>query len=273
MLSPLRNRFGIPGVISVIALVFAMLGGAYAASNGGDGKATASAKGKPGPRGPRGKTGPAGPVGPAGPQGPAGANGAKGDTGAKGDKGDTGNAGAPGATGAAGKSVSVTEIPLEDVACDERGGAMVGKEGEPPIEVCNGKEGSPWPAGGTLPPGASETGLWSVNAGLDSAAYEEFALAPISFTIPLQASLTASKTLFEGDAGFSEHCKVSPSGEEPGAESGYLCVYLSESANLTFLGLSTPAFGSSFATKYGALVTFAVNENDAFAHGTWAVTG
>jgi len=54
MLSPLRNRFGIPGVISVIALVFAMFGGAYAASNSGDGptasgKATASAKrGKPG---------------------------------------------------------------------------------------------------------------------------------------------------------------------------------------------------------------------------------
>src|SRR3954453_7338957 len=53
MLSPLRNRFGIPGVISVIALVFAMFGGAYAATNGGDGaKATASAKqGPPGPRG------------------------------------------------------------------------------------------------------------------------------------------------------------------------------------------------------------------------------
>ncbi|HKB50891.1 MAG TPA: hypothetical protein VKC63_05620, partial [Solirubrobacterales bacterium] len=67
MLSPLRNRFGIPGVISVIALVFAMLGGAYAASDNGSGKATASAKAKAGPRGPRGKTGPAGPAGPAGP--------------------------------------------------------------------------------------------------------------------------------------------------------------------------------------------------------------
>jgi hypothetical protein len=61
MLSPLRNRFGIPGVISVIALVFAMLGGAYAASNSNDdGKATASAK--KGPRGPRGKPGPPGPA-------------------------------------------------------------------------------------------------------------------------------------------------------------------------------------------------------------------
>ena len=33
MFSTLRTRFGIPGVISVIALVFAMLGGAYAANN------------------------------------------------------------------------------------------------------------------------------------------------------------------------------------------------------------------------------------------------
>ena len=39
MLSPLRNRFGIPGVISVVA--FAALGGAYPANNSG-GKATAS---------------------------------------------------------------------------------------------------------------------------------------------------------------------------------------------------------------------------------------
>ena len=93
MLSPLRNRFGIPGVISVIALVFAMFGGAYAATNDG-GKANTSAKrGKPGKPG---KPGPAGPQGPAGPTGPAGPAGAKGD---KGDKGDTGPKGEKGEKG------------------------------------------------------------------------------------------------------------------------------------------------------------------------------
>jgi hypothetical protein len=51
MFSTLRTRFGIPGVISVMALVFAMLGGAYAANSpSGGGKATASAKAKKGPR-------------------------------------------------------------------------------------------------------------------------------------------------------------------------------------------------------------------------------
>ena len=93
MLSPLRNRFGIPGVISVIALVFAMFGGAYAATNDG-GNATSSAKrgkpGKPGKPGPAGPQGPAGPTGPAGPAGAKGDKGDKGDTGAKGDKGEKG---------------------------------------------------------------------------------------------------------------------------------------------------------------------------------------
>jgi hypothetical protein len=101
MFSTLRTRFGIPGVISVIALVFAMFGGAYAASNSsGGGKATASkAKAKKGPRGPKGATGPAGP---AGAQGPAGPAGAKGDAGANGSNGAAGATGATGATGAKG---------------------------------------------------------------------------------------------------------------------------------------------------------------------------
>ena len=92
MFSLLRNRFGIPGVISVIALVFAMAGGAFAANNlqSGGSKATASAKGKQGPRGKPGKTGKTGPQGPAG---------AKGDTGAQGAPGAKGDTGAPGQTG------------------------------------------------------------------------------------------------------------------------------------------------------------------------------
>lgn len=87
MLFTLRNRFGIPGVISVVALVFAMIGGAYAANHNGGATASAKAKGKPGPRGPRGKPGPAGPQGPPGP---------------KGDTGPAGPAGAPGKDGQTG---------------------------------------------------------------------------------------------------------------------------------------------------------------------------
>jgi hypothetical protein len=95
MFSPLRNRFGIPGVISVIALVFAMMGGAYAATNGNPlAGASKAKKGPRGPKGPKGDTGPAGPAGSIGAQGPAGPAG---------PKGDTGPSGAPGAPGAPGK--------------------------------------------------------------------------------------------------------------------------------------------------------------------------
>jgi len=90
MLSTLRNRFGIPGVISVIALVFAMIGGAYAANHKGGASASAKAKTKVGPRGPRGKPGPAGPQGQPGPKGETGATGPEGKAGPPGKDGATG---------------------------------------------------------------------------------------------------------------------------------------------------------------------------------------
>lgn len=104
MRSLFHNRFGAPGVIAVIALVFAMFGGAYAASDSGGGKASVSAKkAKAGPRGPRGPRGKAGRAGPAGPQGPAGEKGATGPAGPQGSKGDPGAPGAPGAPGTPGE--------------------------------------------------------------------------------------------------------------------------------------------------------------------------
>lgn len=88
MFSILRNRFGIPGIISVIALIFAMTGGAFAANHYLAGAGTSKAKhGRPGPRGPRGKTGATGATGPAG---LAGTNGTAGLTGSKGAPGEDG---------------------------------------------------------------------------------------------------------------------------------------------------------------------------------------
>ncbi len=97
MLSPLRNRFGIPGVISVIALVFAMTGGAFAAKY----VITSTKQIKPSVvKALKGKKGPAGP---AGAQGPAGPAGPKGDTGAQGPQGKEGSEGKEGPEGKAGK--------------------------------------------------------------------------------------------------------------------------------------------------------------------------
>jgi hypothetical protein len=219
MLSPLRNRFGIPGVISVIALVFAMFGGAYAASDNGGGKATASAKAKKGPPGPRGKTGPAGPQGPTGPPGPTGA---KGDTGAAGSNGTNGTNGAPGKDG---KSVTSTAFgPTEEPAgepCEELGGSEF-ESAAATTYACNGEPGSPWTAGGTLPQGATETGSWAV-------VNKEGTVVPISFSIPLAAGLAGSNVHYvtveqQLNSTQPEGC-TGGTAAAPKAAPGHLCVF------------------------------------------------
>jgi Collagen triple helix repeat (20 copies) len=293
MLSPLRNRFGIPGVISVIALVFAMLGGAYAATDSGSGKATASAKAKAGPRGPRGKTGPAGPVGPAGPTGPAGA---KGDTGAKGDKGD---AGSPGAPGKDGTGVTVASFSGSKGTCNEEQGGLEVKSASPAAFVCNGlegeegeegepgepgedgkdgKEGSPWTAGGTLPPGSTETGSWAFNGTeADTAGIR----VPISFPILFPFNIQPAHVHFgEAELGgaFVAETGLCPSnsGTTPKAAPGELCIYQNQGEeglkNATFDGAFKYTTEQEGAARAGALLKFTPTAAVAYGAGSFAVT-
>jgi hypothetical protein len=272
MFSSFRNRFGIPGVISVIALVFAMFGGAYAASNdGGPGsKATASAKKGPrGPRGPKGPAGPAGSQGPAGPAGPAGATG---------DKGDTGSAGS---NGAPGKSVVVAGTAP---GCAE-GGISVEVEGSgSEKEVCNGEpgeEGSPWVNGGTLPVSSTETGTWAAFV------CEDTVFVPIPFTIPLAAVLDGAHVHYVlpggnenilGGSGFEEvpSTVCLGSAAEPKAASGHLCVYEAFRSNLmkpANVFIKAPVGNESWASKAGAYFETFKEGDPAKAAGSWAVTG
>lgn len=282
MFSPLRNRFGVPGVISVIALVFAMLGGAYAASNNnGGGKATASAKAKRGPRGPKGATGP------AGPQGPAGTAGAKGGDGAKGATGATGATGSTGATGNDGKSVTVTSVPTGLSECNEFGGAIVEEEGSGvETEVCNGEKGAtgatgttgaPWPVGGTLPPGAELKGVWAFNATPGETEGGGDALVPISWGIPLKEGFFAGegKVHISGEPTFSTSCELSPETSKVKVN-GNLCIWksLTPIVGATLLGVTEP-FGEELGTAgaMGAVIHFGVTDSKAHAEGTWAVRG
>jgi collagen triple helix repeat protein len=286
MLSPLRNRFGIPGVISVVALVFAMLGGAYAANNSSDGGATASAKAKRGPKGPKGATGPAGPAGPAGPQGPAGANG---------KDGANGTNGSPGAPGAAGKSVVSSSFEGTDepggAECEEAGGVQFQVEGSSTKQFAcngaNGEDGSPWTAGGTLPVGATETGTWdlsgpstciTVDSEQKCTAYNFTGpSASISFTVPLESPIEGSKAIFIPAGGPNpDPTNCSGSVEAPKAASGYLCVY----AHSQGTGVPTPLIVSPGAQpgtgRSGAVFLFIgmdTSTNPPNAFGSWAVTG
>lgn len=210
MFSLIRKRLGIPGIIAVIALVFAMAGGAWAAKGGVVIKKLSQIA----PRVQKQLKGKAGPQGPAGPQGLSGGAGAKGD---KGDKGDSGS------NGAAGKSVVTTPIAEGEVACEGFGGTEAEVEGSgEPEEVCNGETGFTE----TLPSEKTETGTWA-------AVVSGEAFAPVSFSIPLEAVIPAANVHKTGDVGFASSCEGTAA--DPQADPGHLCVYTG------FLDLVAPA--------------------------------
>jgi hypothetical protein len=251
MFQTLRTRFGIPGVISVIALVFAMAGGAFAANNlasSSGSKATASAKGKQGPRGKTGKTGPQGPAGPAGLAGPAG---------------PVGPAGTAGANG-----ISVTSAPEpKGVNCKEGGSKFTAANGT--TFACNGAKGVQGEPGPTcengeclLPEGATETGVWAASGQGSLNLW-----ASISFPLRLSAPIDEAKI----------HYVTAPSTECPGslaapkALAGHLCLYPGSTLNVT------PPFGgyTSLDPRSGVVLKFftEVEADEAVTSGSWAVTG
>ncbi|HWM55231.1 MAG TPA: hypothetical protein VNO20_07575 [Solirubrobacterales bacterium] len=273
MLSTLRTRFGIPGVISVIALVFAMIGGAYAASDGGsDESATASAKksakGPRGPRGPKGPTGPAGAPGPAGTQGAAGPQGEKGATGAAGSNGKSiviGNA-------------TAGECPTGGKTIEAEGSGVKNK-------ICNGAQGpegpagDPWTVGGTLPADAIETGSWSVTTATEAEPGIFEGRTLVSFPIPLSEARDTGKFLLvrKGEAA-PESCDdgVEPAAgpEHPEADTGFFCVFVAEGPSSPFpfvIPQKTGSVGAGISTA-GAVLAVLSSANERIS-GTYAIGG
>jgi len=273
----------------VIALVFAMFGGAYAASNSsGGGKATASAKAKKGPRGPKGATGPAGPAGPVGPAGPQGSAGAKGDTGAS------------GAPGSSGTSATTESFSGSGHGCTAGAGGVVIKSASPEAAVCNGKNGANGQTGftSTLPPGKTETGIVGFVFNPDNIVgvrpvTQSF---PISFPIPLAegsivqievvSSLEKEKPNCPGRGGGA--FPPGP-GEKfipgvPQAKPGFLCVYEAGRGHVLVTPPKRPyseadSWGfETGVTPSGALMEAICNEGDPDEvsnceyRATWAIT-
>jgi len=268
MFSPLRNRFGIPGVISVIALVFAMFGGAYAASNSGDGeKASASAKkAKKGPRGPRGPKGPAGPFGPAGPQGPAGPAGpagAKGDAGAPGAPGASGAKGATGATGVNGTAGAKGATGATGAT------GTTGTDGSAGTTGATGSQGSPWVVG-TAPSGATLKGTWGV-ASHAAGAGETIPIA-FSSSVPIPSG-AASLAVYVPPGGpdpTGSLCPGSPSNPSVGGFGGIVCAYAEAATNLTpWDAFTEPPFQSTGGAVSLAKSTAA---GAVSGYGSWALT-
>jgi hypothetical protein len=240
MYSKLHNRLGTAGlVVAIVALVAALAGTAFAAAglNSKQKKEVKSiAKSFQG-------TGPQGPVGPAG---------------AKGDKGDAGSAGGNG------KSI-VTASEPEGANCAE-GGTSLEVEGSGVKKfACNGEEGSPWAAGGTLPVGATETGTWGGSSHVSGTL-----LMPITFTLPLPE---APEVVVDGNAG--EGCP-GVAGGIPAADPGKLCIYTGVSKNGAVANFfdptqTTPVPGASPAGTM-VLANCGEEEEACIVYGTWAAT-
>jgi hypothetical protein len=242
MFSWIRTRLTFANIVVTFALLFAISGGAYAA-----GRYVITSTKQISPKvlkslkGANGQNGAAGPAGPTGPTGPTGAAG----VGAAGAQGSPGPGGAPGNEGKEGKS---------------------------------GKEGSPWTAGGTLPKGSSETGVWGLSEPPETAKIR----IPIAFTIPLKEPLDKDHVhIFEGTA--------SPTGcsgtEFDGklinlkAEPGNLCVYIDFQANLQAADLRPRNLEAALSEQTGAgrtgtvlVSAFEEVEVGTVAEGEWVVT-
>jgi hypothetical protein len=294
MFQKLCNHLSYANVAATLALVFALTGGAFAATSrsGGGGlgskvtasvahsatlATTAAKKKKPaskvvrGPAGPRGATGAAGPVGAAGPAG------------ATGPGGPAGPAGAAGAAGSNGEGVTVASA--SGTECTTGGGVKVSNS-TGSSDACNGKpgkegkEGSPWTLGtGTLPAEKTEKGVWGFGP-LEHESFRSnyFIYIPISFTIPLAAALDQAHVhlIGEGEEGKPGEGCGGGKAENPTAEPGNLCVYI-QFGNVTAaqLGLLDAENEATGAGKTGALLTNRSVANlaqEASARGTWAVT-
>ncbi len=260
----LTEPFGKAGLtVAILALVMALVGGAYAAgglTKSQEKQVTKIAKKYAGKPGATGATGPAGGAGPAGPAGAAGKNGQNGAPGAPGPEGNI--------------KATLPSGSTETGAWFFRGGELSFKAE---------------PSGGGAP----------TNFTVGSKA----GFVPISFPIPLEAALTyhtKEEEEAEPPSGPTQVHFILENGKElrggaeeeqtecrgdavnPQANKGNLCVYLGRDFNGHF-GLSpstpfftpagfTPVLGSGVA---GTLLHVELNANEVSeenATGSWAVT-
>lgn len=241
MFSAIRKRMKLTPAtaIATVALVFALSGGAYAAS-----KVLITSTKQISPKvlktlqGKAGAPGAAGPAGPVGPQGPAGADGG------------------PGKEGATGKE---------------------GPQGPPGKEGKKGEQGEPGTTGFAeeLPSEKTEQGSWSAASyGGEEAVlggvYHGVASTAVSFAFPINFFPESSNNTLH----YVNHEGVTPPGctgsvEEPGADPGNLCIFAKVELNVE----SSSQFFSVVGSKHGFTIAApAPVKGIILMSGTWAVT-
>jgi hypothetical protein len=242
MFSTIRKRITYTNLALTLALVFAMTGGAYAAS-----KYLITSTKQISPKVLKALTGKTGAAGTNGAQGPAGGTGPQGPAGAAGPQGTAGTAGTP------------------------------GTPGKPGTNGTNGAPGSPWTAGGTLPAGATLKGEWNLNGQVSGGLLR--VASSVSFGIPLAAAATIHyiKPLGTTPAGCTGD--VTNPGATEGVLCVF--AKQEENSEPTFFGSPLPAVcgwetvcPSATSSLLGfAMYTFSHEAGEVNLNGTWAVTG
>ncbi|MGN6372399.1 MAG: hypothetical protein ACTHM1_05345 [Solirubrobacteraceae bacterium] len=259
-------------IVAIAALVFAMAGGAVAASSKKpksrkssgvvitstkqiSSKVLKQLKGALGPAGPEGKLGPAG---------KDGVNGKDGLNGLPGKDGTNGSAGTDG------KSVTVSGTAG---GCGSAGGVTVEVEGSgTPHEVCNGQTGYT----DVLPSGKSEYGHWVIS---HFAQAGEGSFAIVSFPIPLPGPVAAHVIYLGEGEGEATPSAAITSGEckgtykAPGAKAGNFCLFEQRSRNMNKFYPVFDLEEEAEADRYGTSIRAnATAEGRAEVIGSWAVT-
>ncbi len=240
MFSSIRKRFTYANVAMTLALVFAMTGGAYAASKI---LITSTKQIKPSVlKQLQGK---------AGAQGPAGAAGAQGPAGAAGKEGQPGKEGTPGKEGIQG----IQGVPGKD-----------GKDGTTGFTK-------------TLPSEETETGAWAFSSSGEGIASATVSFAiPLETAIGEGNVFYVTKNEWEKHTGHGASA-CPGSAEKPEAFKGFLCVYefergagSSEPPQMSSDAAFPPNFGGKTgAGTSGAVLLFETTEGGA-GWGSWAVT-
>jgi len=177
-----------------------------------------------------------------------------------------GKPGAPGATGPKGDAGATGPQGKEGAA---------GKEGPQGKQGIQGPEGSPWTAGGTLPSGESETGVWAyvfhgpyVEEGNPEGKKIEATIVPLSFNIELAEA--PEKIIFLRGSETDEVNCPGGSVNSPTAAPGVVCVYEAENNPNISRGFGVEFFDATYVS--GAVFGLFSIEPGSRAKGTYAVT-
>jgi hypothetical protein len=231
--SRLRRHFGIPGVVAVIALVFAMLGGAYAAKKQGF-VITKLSQIKPSVRNQL-----------KGSQGPKGDAGAKGDRGASGPEGPRGLPGAPGSPWAVGGGLPSGETLVGSWSAENE-----------------------WATAENNVQGFTRVPI-SFGLPLSSAPTVRLFLAPIFITVSPAGTFAADPGP-DAEEKFEAVCPGSA--DVPSAEPGNLCLYLDQSTKAgTGYSLQKLATATPQPHTYGWSLPLTLDP-ESVVEGSWAVT-